>query len=53
MCRAWRVKTRQQDGENAGQEYAVKSSGTADRGYRSAEAAHLIKVGEISADQRT
>jgi hypothetical protein len=27
VCRAWpRVKTRQQDRQNAGQEYAVKSS---------------------------
>jgi hypothetical protein len=30
----------------------VKSSGTADRGHRRAEAAHLIEVGEISTDQR-
>ena len=53
VFRAWpRVKTRQQNGQNAGQEYAVKSSGTADRGYRRAEATHLVKVGEISADQR-
>jgi hypothetical protein len=29
-----------------------KGSGTPDRGYRRAEATHLVKVGEISADQR-
>jgi hypothetical protein len=39
-------------GENARQEYAVKSSGTADRGDRLAEATDLIEVGKISTDQR-
>ena len=47
-----RKKARQQHGENAGQEYAIKSSGAADRSNRRAEAAHLVEIGEIGADQR-
>ena len=43
VCRAWpRGKTCQQDGQNTGQEYAVKSSGTADRGHWRAEATHRL-----------
>src|SRR6516165_9664677 len=48
-----RIKTRQQYGENASQEYAVKSSGAADRSDRRAEAAYLVEIGKIRADQRT
>src|SRR3974390_111498 len=47
-----RVNTGQQHGENAGQEYAVKGSGAADRSHRRAETAYLVEIGEISADQR-
>src|SRR6266571_4187676 len=53
LRRAWPgIKTCQQYSKNAGQEYAVKSSRAADRSDRSAEAAHLVEIGEVSADQR-
>ena len=48
-----RVKARQQHGKNAGQEYAVKSPGAADRSDGRAEAAHLVEIGKIGTDQRT
>jgi hypothetical protein len=47
-----RVRARQQYCENGGQEYAVKSSGPADRGDRRAEAAHLVEIGKIGPYQR-
>jgi hypothetical protein len=50
--RAWtRVKTCQQDGENASR-ICRQSSGAADRRYRRPEATDLIEIGEISTDQR-
>ena len=39
--------------ENGGQEYAVKSSGPADRGDRRTEAAHFVEIGKIGPYQRT
>jgi|GEM_PF-6215649 len=42
----------QQHGENAGEKNTVEGSGTADRGDRRTEAAHLVEIGEVGADQR-
>jgi hypothetical protein len=47
-----RVETRQQYGQNAGQEYAVKRSGAANRSDRRSQATYLIEVGKISTNQR-
>jgi hypothetical protein len=47
-----RIKIGEQHGKNAGQEYAVKGSGAADRSDRRAQATHLVEVGEIGPNQR-
>ena len=45
------VEARQQDGEDAGEKNAVESPSAADRSDRRAEAAHLVEVGEVDADE--
>ena len=46
------IKAGQQHGEDAGKENAVEGAGAADRRNRRAEAAHLVEVGKVGADQR-
>src|SRR5271156_6507817 len=46
-----RIKTCQQHGEDAGEENAVERSGAADGCDRRAEAAYLVEVRQVGADQ--